>query len=56
MEEELIFKAVVKDEAQGIELLKCVQAIVNTFGVEMIINTVRNLEKNSNLLGLIPKK
>lgn len=45
MEEELIVKAKVSSQEQGVELLTCLQAIVNSFGAEGVIKAV-NLMKN----------
>ena len=48
--EELTFTATIKNVEQGLELLKCVQAIVNTLGVENIITVTRSIEKDPKFL------
>jgi len=48
--EELTFTANIKNVEQGLELLKCVQAIVNTLGVENIITVTRSIEKDPKFL------
>lgn len=48
--EELVVRASIKSEEHGIELLKCLQATVNTFGADTIIEAVRAIEKKPELL------
>ena len=48
--EEMTFRAPVESEAQAMELLTCVQAIVNAIGPDMIIAITRKIEKNPQLL------
>jgi len=48
--EEMTFKAYITSEAQGIELLTCIQAIVNSIGADTIIQTVRAIEKDPSIL------
>ena len=48
--EELTIRAVIKSEAHGYELLKCIQALVNEVGADTIIDLVRKVEKNPTLL------
>ena len=48
--EELVIRAIIKSPEQGLELLKCLQAIVNEFGADMIITLVRKVEKDPSLM------
>lgn len=48
--EELTFTANIQNVEQGLELLKCIQAIVNTLGVSNIITVVRSIEKDPKFL------
>ena len=48
--EDLCFRANVTSKEEAIELLTCVQAIVNFTGAQMIIQAVRSVEKNPAML------
>lgn len=48
--EELVIRAVIKNPEQGLELLKCLQALVNEVGTDTIIGLVRKLEKDPSLM------
>ena len=48
--EELVIRASIKSDEHGMELLKCLQAVVNTFGADTIIDIVRTIEKKPELL------
>jgi len=48
--EELVIRAVIKSPEQGLELLKCLQAVVNEIGADTIITMVRKLEKDPSLM------
>lgn len=48
--EELTFRALIQNEAQGYELLKGVQSLVNEFGTETIIALVRKATANPGLI------
>ena len=48
--EDLTFRSPVNSEAQAIELLTCVQAIVSAVGTDNIIQLTRAIEKKPQLL------
>ena len=48
--EEMTFRAPAQSEAHAIELLTCVQGLVNALGPDVIIAVVRKIEKNPALL------
>jgi len=48
--EELTFRANVTSEAEAMELLVCIQAIVNFAGAQMIIKGVRTIEKDPSII------
>ena len=48
--EEMTFKAYITSESQGMELLTCIQAIVNAVGADIIIQSVRAIEKDPSIL------
>lgn len=50
MYEELVLRANIASEAEGMEGLACIQALVNTLGLPTIIKVVRAIEKNPALL------
>lgn len=50
MVEELVVRATINSEEHGLELLKCIQAVVNSYGADTIINAVRTIEKNPKLI------
>ena len=41
---------------QGLELLKCVQTVINALGTDSIIALVRAIEKDPNILANLAKK
>ena len=48
--EELTFRALIQNEAQGYELLKGIQSLVNEFGTDTIIALVRKATANPGLI------
>lgn len=56
MIEDLTFRAHITSQEQGLELLKCVQAVVNALGTDAIIALVRAIEKDPNILANFVKK
>lgn len=48
--EELIVRASVKSNAQAMDLLLCIQAVVNELGADTIIALVRKLEKDPSII------
>lgn len=50
MVEELVIRATINSEEHGMELLKCIQTVVNSVGADQIISAVRAIEKNPSIL------
>ena len=50
MVEDLTFKCIIKSEAQGYDLLKSVQILVNEFGPDYIIEITQTAQKKPYLL------
>ena len=48
--EDLTFRANISSDAEGMEGLLCVQALVNAVGLTLIIKIVRALEKSPGIL------
>ena len=48
--EDMVFRANIESEAEGIELLTCIQAVVNFAGAKMIIQAVRAIEKDPSII------
>ena len=48
--EDLTFRANVTSEAEALELLVCIQAIVNFAGAQMVIRGVRAVEKDPSII------
>ena len=48
--EEMTFRAPVQTEAQAVELLTCVQAIVSALGTDNVIQITRAIEKKPQIL------
>ena len=48
--EELIIRASVKSNAQAMDLLLCIQAVVNELGADTIVALVRKLEKDPSII------
>lgn len=50
MVEEMTFRAIIKSEKEGYELLRAVQILINEFGTEIPIQLVNKIEQKPQLL------